>query len=109
MGWDVHEVDLPTVPLGPCHAIAERQESVRRNLSAVEIDRECPARRPRIGRSLAVSRPWSHSILLFANWVVSWNTSGTVRSGSPVRRFVVAASVVRVLGEPATTESVVRS
>jgi hypothetical protein len=49
-------------------------------------------RRPRIGRSRALSRRWSHSLRLFAYCVVSWRASGT--SSSTTRSNGAARSVV---------------
>src|SRR5450631_2820881 len=46
---------------------------------------------PRIGRSLALSRPWSHSTRLFAYCPVLWNAPG---SSSPMTCLRAAARSV---------------
>jgi hypothetical protein len=61
-------------------------------------------RRPRIGRSVALSRPRSHSIRLFAYWAVSCSASG--RRSSTTRSSGAARSVVISLGRSRPTSIV---
>lgn len=53
---------------------------------------------PRIGRSLALSRPWSASTRLLAYWVVSWWVAGS--SWTIVRASALDWSVVTSAGAP---------
>jgi len=54
--------------------------------------------RPRIGRSLALSRLWSASIRLLAYWLVSWFSPGS--SSTMVRASAGDRSVVISAGSP---------
>src|SRR4051812_44114412 len=51
---------------------------------------------PRIGRSLALTRPWSASTVLLAYWLVSWPAPGS--SSTIVRANAGDRSVVTLAG-----------
>ncbi len=53
---------------------------------------------PRIGRSLALSRPWSHANLLLVYRSVVWNAAGG--NSAMTRRSAWARSVTTSLGVP---------
>jgi len=64
--------------------------------SRIAVDAVRSVRRPRTGRGLALSRPWSHSMRLSAHCVVSCSTSGS--SSSTTHSNGAARSVVTSLG-----------
>jgi hypothetical protein len=63
--------------------------------------------RPRIGRSHALSRLWSHSTRLFAYWAVWWNADGI--SSSIAARNAEARSVTTSTGAPCARSAVAKN
>src|SRR3954451_22057114 len=62
---------------------------------------------PRIGRSRAFSRPWSHSTRLFSYWPVLCNAAGT--SSSITFAKAGARSVTTSAGTPCTVSAAVKN